>query len=252
MTNSPILVGRGPTRIIALSGFLVDAAGWGNFHDLINIEQQSWAFVNYRGYGDRKDVDGPYTNAQIAADALEVADRLGWDDFALVGHSMGGKAIERVYADAPKRVTGMIGISPVHADEFPFDEAGWQLFVDSIESDEKRYTIVDYTTGNRNSSTWIDKIVAYSEACSTRAAFGGYLQAWGKEDFLADLPTDDHPPVHLIVGAHDPTVGEEYVRDSWLKTYADATLDVIQNGGHYLMWEAPVSLLTSIEKALAR
>ena len=46
MTNSPIIVGRGPTRVIALSGWFVDAAGWGVFPDLINTEEQSWAFVN--------------------------------------------------------------------------------------------------------------------------------------------------------------------------------------------------------------
>ena len=252
MTNSPILVGRGPTRILALSGWFVDAAGWGNFHDLINTEQQSWAFPNYRGYGDRKDVNGPYTNAQIAADALEAADRLGWDDFAIVGHSMGGKAIQRVYADAPDRVTMMIAISPIHADEFPFDEAGWKLFEGAADSEENRKTIIDYTTGNRNSSTWIDKVVAYSLACSTRDAYRAYLDTWGKEDFLSDLPDHDHPPVHLIVGAHDPAVGEEFVRSTWMKTYSDATIDVLPNAGHYSMWETPVALLTSIEKALAR
>jgi hypothetical protein len=41
-------------------------------------------------------------SAVIAADVLEVADRLEWQDFALVGHSMGGKAIQRVYADVYK------------------------------------------------------------------------------------------------------------------------------------------------------
>ena len=124
---------------MALSGWFVDAAGWGCFQDLINTEQQSWAFVNYRGYGDRKDLDGPYTNAQIAADVLEVADRLEWDDFALVGHSLGGKAIQRVYADAPQRVTALIGISPIHASAFPFDDEGWKLFEDAVDSEENRY-----------------------------------------------------------------------------------------------------------------
>ena len=69
---------------------------------------------------------------------------------------------------------------------------------------------------------------------------------------MADLPQNDHPPVHAIVGSHDPAVGEEYVRSSWMNTFSDSTLDVIADGGHYAMWEAPVALLTSIEKALAR
>ena len=252
MTNSPILVGIGPTRVIALHGWFGDASGWGSFPDLIDRETSSWAFVNCRGYGDRKDVAGEYTNAEIAADVLEVADRLEWQDFALVGHSMGGKAIQRVYADAPDRVTVMIGIAPIHADPFPFDDAGWTLFLDAAESEQNRYTIIDFTTGNRNSPTWVNRMVSYSLACSTREAFGAYLLAWGREDFLADLPTDDHPPVHLIVGEHDPAVGLDHVQTSWQLTYPDATVDVLANAGHYPMWETPVALLTSIEKALAR
>jgi pimeloyl-ACP methyl ester carboxylesterase len=219
---------------------------------MIDRETSSWAFVNCRGYGDRKEVAGEYTNAEIAADVLEVADRLDWQDFALVGHSMGGKAIQRVYADAPDRVTVMIGVAPIHADPFPFDDAGWALFLGAAQSEANRYTIIDFTTGNRNSPTWVNRMVSYSLACSTKEAFGGYLFAWGKEDFLADLPTDDHPPVHLIVGEHDPAVGLNHVRTSWQLTYPDARVDVLANAGHYPMWETPVALLTSIEKALAR
>ena len=56
--------------------------------------------------------------------------------------------------------------------------------------------------------------------------------------------------MHAIVGNNDPAVGEEYVRSSWMRTFSDSTLDVIADGGHYVMWEAPVALLTSIEKRL--
>jgi pimeloyl-ACP methyl ester carboxylesterase len=47
-------------------------------------------------------------------------------------------------------------------------------------------------------------------------------------------------------------VGLDHVRTSWLLTYPHARVDVLANAGHYPMWETPVALLTSIEKALAR
>src|SRR6187200_142669 len=128
MTNSAVIIGNGPVHVIALHGWFGDAQGWGNFPALIDGEAATWAFVNYRGYGERRDEPGEYTMAEISADVLELADSLQWKDFALVGHSMGGKAIQRVYADAPDRVTVLIGISPIHASAFPFDDDGWALF----------------------------------------------------------------------------------------------------------------------------
>jgi pimeloyl-ACP methyl ester carboxylesterase len=64
----------------------------------------TYAFMDYRGYGERRGSDGPYTMAQIAQDALALADGLGWSQFSLLGHSMGGMAIQQVLADASARV----------------------------------------------------------------------------------------------------------------------------------------------------
>src|SRR4051794_38129334 len=47
---------------------------------------------------------GDYSMAEISADALALADELGWETFDLIGHSMGGMAVQRVLADAPDRV----------------------------------------------------------------------------------------------------------------------------------------------------
>ena len=250
MTNSAVIIGHGPVHVIALHGWFGDAQGWGNFPALIDGEASTWAFVNYRGYGERRGEPGEYTMAEISADVLELADSLQWKDFALVGHSMGGKAIQRVYADAPDRVKVLIGISPIHASAFPFDDDGWALFDGAAESDDKRFAIIDFTTGNRNSATWVRKMARYSVEASTREAFAAYLPAWGKVDFEADIPRDNQPPVHVIVGAHDPALSADFVRSSWLQTYPGATLDELPNAGHYPTWETPVALLTSIEKAL--
>jgi esterase len=54
----------------------------------------------------------------------------------------------------------------------------------------------------------------------------------------------------LLVGEHDPALSEEFVKGSWLKTYPDATVQVIPNAGHYPMFEAPVNFTTLVEKAL--
>ena len=57
--------------------------------------------MDYRGYGGMRDAPGSFTIDEIAADALALADHLGFARFSLVGHSMGGMAVQRVLSMAP-------------------------------------------------------------------------------------------------------------------------------------------------------
>ena len=244
------IVGRGPIRVLALHGWFGSAAGWGALPGLIDQDTYTYAFLDYRGYGQRVSETGEFTIPEIAADALQLADELGWDRFALLGHSMGGSAVQRVFADAPDRVTALIGISPVPASGVPFDDDGWALFDGAAQQDGNRYAIIDLTTGNRQSRTWIDQMVAFSVAASTREAFGAYLPSWAKYDFAAELPAPS-VPVKAIVGEHDPALGPATVDATWAQQLPGSEVDVQANAGHYAMFETPVSLVTSIEKTLS-
>ncbi|MDQ3735301.1 MAG: alpha/beta hydrolase [Actinomycetota bacterium] len=250
MTMPPVLLGSGPVRVIALHGWFGSAAGWGMLPELIDEDRYSYAFLDYRGYGSRRDETGDFSVPEIAADTLAAADELGWDSFALVGHSMGGMAIQRVFCDAPERVTAMIGISPVPANGLPWDDDSWALFDGAAQTDGNRYAIIDFTTGNRQSATWVNKMVAFSVSQSTREAFGAYLPSWGKGDFLAEVPTAQIP-VKAIVGEHDPALGADTMAATWMKHYPNSELDIQSNAGHYTMYEAPVALVTGIEKTLS-
>ena len=79
----------------------------------------------------------------------------------------------------------LVALTPVPASGVPFDEQGWALFSSAAEKPENRHAIIDLTTGNRHTKTWIDSMVAYSLANSTREAFAAYLPAWSKTDFSA-------------------------------------------------------------------
>jgi pimeloyl-ACP methyl ester carboxylesterase len=249
-----IRVGPGDHVVLCLHGWFGSATGWGPLPEMLDGDRFSYYFVDYRGYGARRDQAGEHTMAEIAADALALADQVGAETFSLVGHSMGGMAADRVVVEAPRRVRSVVAINPVPAGGYPFDDAGWALFSDAVQDDAKRYAIIDLTTGNRLTARWVNRIVRHSVEQSTRDAFGDYLRAWGREDFsdrLAD-PDAARVPVKVIVGEHDPAVGEELARQTWLKLHPGAELEVMPNAGHYPMWETPVALATSIEAFLGR
>ncbi|MGA5300475.1 alpha/beta fold hydrolase [Nucisporomicrobium flavum] len=244
-----LTVGSGPVHVLALHGWFGSSRGWGFLPQLIDPDRFTWAFPDYRGYGERRDVAGEHSIAEISRDALAVADDLGWDRFAVVGHSMGGSAAQHVLADAPDRVTHLVGISPVPAGGVPFDEQGWGLFDSAANDRASRKAIIDLTTGNRLSSHWLDTMVDESLASSTVEAFGAYLPAWARTDF-ADRVAGNPVPALAIVGEHDPALGAATMRATWLTAYPNARLEILAEAGHYAMYETPVRLASLLDEFL--
>ncbi|MGB8382907.1 MAG: alpha/beta hydrolase [Dermatophilaceae bacterium] len=250
MTIPVRTVGSGPHHVFCLHGWFACSTRWGSFPDYLDGERFSYHFTDNRGYGARKAEPGTYTLDEVASDVLQAADERGADTFSLVGHSMGGSAALRVLAVAPARVRKIVGIDPTGAAPFPMDESGRALFFGAPASRENRYAIVDFTTGNRLTPTWVNQVVDSSYANSTVEAYAGALEAYAGPDFLDEVKGNDTPML-VIVGEHDPGVGEAYARVHWEPHFPRCTIEVMANAGHYAPFETPVALATSIERFLA-
>jgi len=245
-----VTIGSGDHHVLALHGWFGSARGWGSLPDYLDGSRFTYVFMDLRGYGDRQQDGGEFTMAEAAADALVLADELGWDRFSLVGHSMGGKAIHQVLLQAPDRVRKLVGVNPVPATAVPMDEQSWALFSGAAAQAGNRAAIIDFTTGNRLTKTFIDHVVQHSLDHSSAAAFGAYLQSWAKDDFSSSLKPDRDTPVKVIVGETDPALSAEVMEQTWLVFFPEAELTVLANAGHYPMFETPVALATSIEEFL--
>lgn len=60
-----------------------------------------------RGLGKTSIPEGPYSMAQYAADAIALADHLGWKSFNVLGISFGGMVAQELAVTYPDRVTRM-------------------------------------------------------------------------------------------------------------------------------------------------
>jgi pimeloyl-ACP methyl ester carboxylesterase len=252
VTGSYVTVGSGDHHVLAIHGWFGSAVGWGSFPQFIDESAYTYVFMNLRGYGDRKDVSGEFTVDEAAADALAVADDLGWDRFSVVGHSMGAKFGHRVLLAAPDRVRKLVGLNSVPAGAVPMDDDGWALFSGAATDSNNRAAIIDFTTGNKLTKVFINRIVRNSLDNSTVEAFAAYLQAWAKSDFTAQAKVDTATPVKLIVGVNDPAMSANVMEQTWMVFFPDAELTILPDAGHYPMFESPVSLATSIEEFLGR
>lgn len=248
MLNTFHRVGHGPHAVLVLHGWFGDAHAFEPIEAWLSRDRFSYVFMDYRGYGGLKEADGEYTIDEIAADTLALADALGFHTFSLVGHSMGGMAIEKIAACAPERVRALIPLAPVPCGGIAFDPDKRALFEGAADRRDHRVTIIDRSTGHRLPLSWVEWKAAYSEAHASRKAFAAYFRAWADTDF-SDEVGGGHP-VKVIVGEHDPVFNQKLMTETYLRRYPLATIEVLANAGHYPMNETPLALVAVLERFL--
>jgi pimeloyl-ACP methyl ester carboxylesterase len=235
--------------VLALSGWFGSSADWQALTPALDTEAFTYVFFDYRGYGQSLERDGAFTFEEAANDVLALADHLDWDRFSLIGHSMGGMAMQRVLLDAPQRIERMAGISAVPACGSRMDAARLAGFGGAINDVTKRAGIIAFSTGSRLAPRWSAHLADESMRSSRPEAFAGYLPEWATRDFSAELAhsAGNQVPVKLFIGEHDPTLTAELMNRTWLAWYPRATLETLGNTGHYAMYEVPVALATRLE-----
>src|ERR1700726_1961764 len=143
-------------------------------------------FIDIRGYGNSRDVSGDYTISEVAADEIALADQLGWRDFHVVGHSMGGKGAQKVGMDARGRRRSVVAVTPVPASAMPFDDTVFGFFAAACEQDEAALALMGDSLGNRVSKTWLELMLRRARETAHPAAFKSYMRSFIKDDFAAD------------------------------------------------------------------
>jgi len=249
MTIGHTLIGSGKEGVIVLHGWFGDYTVFNPMVPYLDGESYTYAFMDYRGYGKSRDVQGEHSIKEISGDAIELADLLGWERFHVIGHSMGGSAAQRVAVDAGGRLKTVICVTPVPASGVPFDDEGLALFSGAAENDDNRAAIIDFSTGNRLSSKWISYIVKESRRTTTQKAFADYFVAWSSTNFVEESK-GNKTPFLVAVGEHDQALNGEVMKETFMQWYPNARLEIIPNAGHYPMQETPVYLATLWESFL--
>ncbi len=248
MSIGHTIIGSGQEKVVVLHGWFGDYAVWEPTFPYLDKDTFTYVFMDYRGYGKSRDLKGDYSMGEIAGDAIGLINDLNIEHFHVIGHSMGGMAMQRLILDIDdsKRVNSAVAIDPVPACGAQLDDESWALFEGAIKNDINRYNILDFTTGNRNSTNWLNYMVERSHASTTKIAYAGYLNAWVKENFASEVEGLETSTL-ICLGEHDLAFSKEAMESTYLTWLPNSKLEMIANAGHYPMQEAPVNLITVIE-----
>jgi pimeloyl-ACP methyl ester carboxylesterase len=110
--------GAGPERVLLIHGFQASAAIWRLVQAALPAERYSSIAINNRGAGgsEAPPREEDFSVQIFASDAFELMTQLGWHDFTLVGHSLGGATVAQFAVDHPSLIKGLMLLDPSDPD----------------------------------------------------------------------------------------------------------------------------------------
>jgi pimeloyl-ACP methyl ester carboxylesterase len=218
-----------------------------------------------RGYspGARPAGRSAYHSAQLMADALAIADAVGFDRFHLVGHDWGAAVGWQLAFDSPERLLSYSALSIPHVAAFGAalaanpeqqERSAYMGFFRLPWLPEQIFAVNDFavlrTLYTDHPATELEEYLAvFSEPGALTGALNWYRASAG-EDGIGTTGTVT-TPVLFIWGNQDPAVGRSAVEGQ--AQYIDGPLEEIElETGHWLMATAPLKVVQAVLAHVAR
>jgi pimeloyl-ACP methyl ester carboxylesterase len=249
MCSSPISTRPEPLNVVFVHGW---ACGWQDWSGVTSRLSDDFQIgvVKLPGSPDAVPLKGAISLSECAAHVIAHADELGFERFAVVGHSMGARIAIELAANWQGRVSHLLLLDGSNVPEDP-DEAvarlaeqlaqhGQQkwaeetveaMMVDYLDPDQKRDLV------NRAAHYPADVLIAYYHA----------MAAWDRDNFVAAVDRLACP----VTIMQSTSLDENEVRrpatthpsSLWLDVLRarvrGAVINLVSNTGHFMMLERP-------------
>jgi 3-oxoadipate enol-lactonase len=200
-----------------------------------------------RGIGESDAPPGPYTAAELAADALQVLDEAGVERAHVLGTSLGGMVAQELALAAPERVDRLVlaCTTPGGPESFPMPEQTVQL----LTSGATLRQFVENALAPEPEAELVARILRHRErtaqpvaAWSAQAAAGATFDAL---DRIAGIAT----PTLILHGTEDAVVDSRNTALLALRI-PDARVELFPGGGHLFFWEQPERFVAVVTEFL--
>jgi pimeloyl-ACP methyl ester carboxylesterase len=250
MTLGFSTLGHGPDGVLVLHDWLGDSRNYDAVRPWLDGTAFTYAFADLRGYGASCDLAATCSVEEIASDCLALADRLGWRQFHLVGHSMTGMVTERLAVDAPARLKSAVAVCPVSAAGNKLD-AATKAFFASTTSDAAAFRRLIGFVSSGLGAGWAEAKLEQNRASVSSEISLRYLDMLTGTDFVADVQ-GAATPFLVVIGERDPGLDEAAMRRTFFAWHPNVELAVVRNSGHYPMQECPPCFAAVIEAFLKK
>lgn len=218
----------------------------GLFGDLGNLgaqaralsEQYTVCAVDLRNHGRSAWQPGMDYSA-LAADVLALADQLKLKQFALLGHSMGGKVAMQVAAQAPERISALIVADIAPVDYQPSHQAVFAGLEAVATAGETRRTAAEQLMAEHIQEPGVRQFLLKALGPEGwRFNLAGLKQAYEQILAAPNLPDVYPGPVLFIKGSESAYVQPQH-QPTILAAFPNARAKVMQGCGHWLHAEKP-------------
>lgn len=246
-----VVVGRGPCRALLLNDWIGDTTTWDPVLPLLDRDRMTWAMTDLRGYGRSRMIAGVHDLFEAAADVLATADALGWERFAVVGHSMSSLIALHLGRTAAARVERLVVVAPPPPGGLEADDATMQRLRDvALGNRASRMAALGAMWGDRLSSRWLELKAERWEQAADPQAVADYVDLFATTG-LPDRVTEIDIPVLAITGERDAeAMRSAAVCRALVPLCAEFDVESVEDAAHYPMQEAPPLTYTFMERFL--
>jgi 3-oxoadipate enol-lactonase len=249
------LEGDGPETIVLVNGLADDLETWfEQVPDLLAAGYRVLRFDN-RGIGKSGRPKGPYTTAQMAADAKALVDHLAVKEFHLVGVSMGGM-ISQEYALAYGGDLRSLALCCTYATPGPFCSRMFALWRDMAP-------VMGVPAVMRDVTLWAFTQEFFEQREATLKEFEAAMASLDQpvEAYLAQLHSiEAHDTTARLGGIKTPTLVLAGESDILIPMQLGRRLCqaipgaewAVSKGGHAFLWEHPKPFNEAVLRFIAK
>jgi pimeloyl-ACP methyl ester carboxylesterase len=225
---------------------------WFSFSPILDLVSPELRLIvpDQRGHGESDRPIGGYTAEGFATDAIALLEALGIESATVVGHSMGSFAAQRIATLAPERVDTLVLVGSAATSNNEVIESllpDVQSLTDPVDVDFVRAFQMS-TIYRPVPPEFLEKAIAESLKLPARvwqAVLAGLLNM----PVLLGGSTAIECPALILWGNRDAIFNRKE-QDELLNLIPNARLQVLNEVGHAVHWEAPDEFVQRLNEAI--